>query len=88
MAGNQNNKPKVIKKKWIYKAVTWKVISILLGGGVVHWLTGTYRVAIDYLLIYTPLSLAAYFGHEMLWQWWKNRQRIKNGYYDDPDEDN
>ena len=72
-------KIKKFKKKWIYKAFTWKIISILLGGGVVHWLTGEFKMATDYLLVYTPLSLLLYFLHEAGWQWAKNRKRLKQG---------
>jgi len=80
-------KPKRFKKRWIFKALTWKVISILLGGGVVHYLTGEFSMAKSYLLWYTPISLFFFFLHEAGWQWWKNRQRLKNGYFDDPDEE-
>ena len=76
-------KPKRFKKRWIFKACTWKLISILLGGAVVYWLTGVAAMASNYLLVYTPISLVAYVAHELVWQWWKNNHRKKNGYYKD-----
>lgn len=75
----KEKKSKMIKKKWAIKGLTWKLISIPLGAGVVHWLTGEVRFAADYLLIYTPLSLIGYFFHEMIWQWFKIRKRKKLG---------
>jgi uncharacterized membrane protein len=68
---------KIVKKKWALKGITWKIISIPLGAGVVHWLTGETKLATDYLVVYTPISLVAYFFHEMAWQWWKIRKRKK-----------
>lgn len=75
----KKRKGKMFKTKWALKGLTWKLISIPLGAGVVHWLTGELQLAWDYLLVYTPISLLCFFLHEMAWQWWKLRKRKKLG---------
>lgn len=61
-------------KKWIYKALTWRVSMMLLGGGIVHLTTGQWKFAALFVAVHTPLSIAWYIGHEKLWHMWESRE--------------
>ena len=63
------------KKKWILKAVTCKIPTILLGLAVVYYLTGELKTSGAYLLIYVPLSILIFVLNEVAWYQWKIRHR-------------
>lgn len=63
------------KKRWVYKMLSWKVISTLLGFFAV-WITAAdITVGLGYLAIYVPASMVAFLLHEKAWYTWKVRNR-------------
>lgn len=66
---------KRFKFRWVYKAISWKIISAALGALVVLGLTGQYAMSWGYLMIYVPISLFLFVGHEYVWQQIKIRSR-------------
>jgi phosphatidylglycerophosphate synthase len=68
----------LFKKRWIYKSLSWKLISAITGALVVLGLTGEYTTSWAYLGIYVPITLVLFVGHEYCWQVVKLRRRERN----------
>lgn len=66
---------KKFKARWIYKALSWKIISALLGALVVFAITGQYAMSGGYLLLYVPISMFLFVAHEKFWHILKVRKR-------------
>jgi len=66
-------------EKWsrsLVKAVTYRVIILVLDFTAVYLLTGKTEVALGFMLISNVYTAVAYFGHERLWnsvKWGKVR---------------
>ena len=63
------------KARWVVKAITWKIISLIWGVAVVHWLTGESKLGGAYLLWYGIPSTFAFVLHEKLYHMWKAARR-------------
>jgi uncharacterized membrane protein len=66
---------KKFKTRWIWKSLSWKLLSAATGALVVLWLTGEYNTSWKYLAIYVPITLVLFVAHEYIWQQIKIRHR-------------
>ena len=61
-------------QKSLYKAVSYRVISIILTFGISYFVTGSLAAASAIVSIDAVLKMFVYFGHERMWS------RIYNKY--------
>ena len=54
-------------RRSLVKALSWRVIATLITSALVYLLTGEPGFAAKVGLADTTLKLAAYFGHERIW---------------------
>jgi uncharacterized membrane protein len=66
------------KKRWVYKMLSWKVISTAIGFFATWYAAHDFTVSLIYLAIYLPVSMVAFLAHEKLWHMWKVRNRCLN----------
>jgi len=66
---------KKFKTRWIWKSISWKLISAVTGALVVLGVTGQYKASWGYLAWYVPITLAFFVAHEYVWQQIKLRGR-------------
>jgi uncharacterized membrane protein len=65
------------KARWVWKSISYRATSSLIGAAVVWYLTGSWFSSGLYALFYTPIALAWFCLHEKLWHMWKIRDRCR-----------
>jgi len=65
-------------KRWLYKAITWKTLSTIMGAAIVYLLTGGLLFTVSWLVIHVPATLGAYFVHE--WVWSRGRRSVDSAW--------
>ncbi len=66
------------KKRWVYKMLSWKLFSTVIGFFVVWATAQDLAISLKYLAIYVPVSMFAFLVHEKVWHMWKVRNRCAN----------
>ena len=51
----------------IVKAVTYRIIILILDFTAVYLLTGKYEVALGFMIVSNVYTTVAYYGHERVW---------------------
>ena len=54
-------------KRSLVKAITYRIIILLLDFLVVYVLTGQYVVALTFMIVSKIYTSFAYYGHERIW---------------------
>ena len=54
-------------KRSLAKAVTYRIVIIILDFTVIYFLTGRVDVALGFMVISNVYTTAAYFVHERIW---------------------
>ncbi|HXY82231.1 MAG TPA: DUF2061 domain-containing protein [Candidatus Saccharimonadales bacterium] len=54
-------------KRSLVKAVTYRIVIIILDFTVIYFLTGRVDVALGFMVISNIYTTAAYFVHERIW---------------------
>ncbi len=67
------------KRRSLAKAISWRVLAVIITTAVVYALTGEIQHAVEIGALDTAAKLLIYFGHERMWQ------RINYGKIDSPD---
>ena len=67
------------KRRSFAKAISWRVLAVIITTTVVYFLTGEIAAAVEIGLLDTAAKLSIYFAHERVWQ------RISYGKIDAPD---
>ena len=68
-------------KRSLVKAVTYRVVIIVLDFSVIYLLTGRVDVALGFMVISNIYTTAAYFIHERIWnkiQWGIEKIRVNS----------
>tara|TARA_B100001013_G_scaffold343957_1_gene272896 strand:+ start:2242 stop:2463 length:222 start_codon:yes stop_codon:yes gene_type:complete len=55
------------KRRSIVKALSWRVVAVLITATVALRITGELAIAIEIGLLDTLIKLFIYYGHERLW---------------------
>jgi uncharacterized membrane protein len=66
---------KECRKRSLAKAITYRIIIIVLDLSVVYLLTGNVEVALGFMIVSNIYTSAAYYFHERFWNktnWGKN----------------
>ncbi len=67
------------RRRSLAKALSWRLLAVLITTAVVYGLTGEFAAAMEIGLLDTLAKLGIYFAHERVWQ------RIPYGKVDAPD---
>lgn len=67
------------KRRSFAKALSWRLLAVIITTTVVYFLTGELEFAVEIGAIDTAAKLLIYFAHERIWQ------RIPYGKIDAPD---
>ena len=59
--------PRILLRRSIVKATTYRVLIMCLDFATIYILTGTPRVAIGFMIVSNIYTTVAYLGHERLW---------------------
>jgi uncharacterized membrane protein len=68
----RHQKVVVLSKKSLYKAISWRVISILLSFTLGYFFIGEVIKTIGFTVVYSIISTGLYYLHEM---WYKVARR-------------
>ena len=55
------------KKKSLIKTLSWRIISSIMGVGLVYFLTKQIAFSLTFGLIDMVIKSVAYYGHERMW---------------------
>lgn len=55
-------------RRVILKALTWRVIGVLITGGISYWITGSHEVALSIASIDAVLKFFVFILHESVWE--------------------
>jgi uncharacterized membrane protein len=58
---------KVLARRSVLKAVTYRVLIMCLDFGTIYLFTGAIRVALGFMVASNVYTTVAYFAHERLW---------------------
>jgi uncharacterized membrane protein len=54
-------------KRSLVKAITYRIVIVILDFTVIYFLTGQVNVALGFMVISNVYTTAAYFIHERIW---------------------
>jgi uncharacterized membrane protein len=55
------------RSRSLLKAITYRLIIIVLDVTAIYWLTGKLDVALGFMIVSNIYTSIAYYGHERLW---------------------
>jgi len=55
-------------KRQFLKAITWRIVSVILTFVIVYWLTGGIDAAMQIGVADFAIKFVVYYGHEKLWK--------------------
>jgi uncharacterized membrane protein len=64
----------MLTRKTLYKALTWRLISIVLSFALSIAFFGDFKASLWYTLAYGVVSTVLYIAHELLYKWLKKRR--------------
>lgn len=68
-----------VRGRSIVKAITWKLVALFLTWGILYYLSGESGESLKKALVVAPVSLAAYYIHERIWNrvhWGKESRNL------------
>lgn len=65
-----------VNKKSLYKAITWRLISIVLSFIVGYIYLGSVKEAGELTVIYSIISTVLYYFHELFYKWLRKKGKI------------
>lgn len=68
----------MLTRKTLLKALTWRVISIVLSFVLSIIFFGDFKASLWYTLVYGLVSTILYVAHELLYKWLKKKRLEKS----------
>jgi uncharacterized membrane protein len=56
------------KKRSAAKSITWRVVGILILGGITYAFTGSLKSSAGITIIFNAIRLVLYYWHERIWE--------------------
>lgn len=67
---------KYFSKKSLYKAISWRAISVSLSLSLSYLYLGSFAKATSFTVIYSIISTILYYWHEVAYKWLRRRGKI------------
>jgi uncharacterized membrane protein len=67
---------KLLYKKSIYKAVSWRLISIVLSFAISLSFMQSLETATKYTIVYNLIATVLYYLHELVYKWLREKRLV------------